>query len=145
MRTLLLSMLVAAAAHADPMPVVQAADFHWKPKEALPAGAFGAVLRGDPTKGAYDFVGKFPDKYSVPLHSHTNECVVVMLGGTMVIGRAHEPDVAIAEHGLFVLPAQMAYTAHCEHACMFLVHGDKPFDIVYADPKQDPRKLTRQP
>ncbi len=142
MRHLLLVLLAASAAHADPDPmrVTQLADAPWKPKEALPHGAFGAVLRGDPAHGDYDFLGKFPAKYTVPRHLHTNEVVVVMLKGTMVIGREGLPDVAVAEHGLFVLPAKLVYTAHCEAACMFLVHGEKPFDIIYADAKDDPRR-----
>jgi len=140
--TLVIAAHVAAAdvAKTDPMLVVNATDFHWKPKDALPPGATGAVLRGDPAKGAYDFVAKFPDKFTVPMHSHTNEMTVVMLEGTMVIGRAKMPDVSIEKTGLFVLPAKMAYTAHCEAACMFLVHGQKPFDIIYANPSDDPRK-----
>jgi hypothetical protein len=146
MRTIIALSLVlgAAIAHADtdPMPVVQAADLQWKAKEALPPGAFGAVMRGDPAKGEYDFVGKFPAQYTVPMHLHTNDVVVVMLDGSMTIGRSGRPDVTIAPHGLFVLPAKMPYTAHCESACTFLVHGDRPFDIIYSDPKDDPRKKT---
>jgi hypothetical protein len=129
-----------ALAGPDPTLSINSSDFHWKAKEALPPGAFGAVLRGDPAKTAYDFVAKFPDKFTVPMHSHTNEMVVVMLEGTMVIGRANQPDLSIAKDGLFVLPAKLAYTAHCEAACMFLVHGEKPFDIIYSNPKDDPRK-----
>ncbi|MBV8762948.1 MAG: hypothetical protein JO257_37025 [Deltaproteobacteria bacterium] len=139
MRTLLLLLAFTATAAADPFPVANPSDFHWKPKEALPPGATGAVLRGDPTKGDYDFVAKFPAKYTVPLHSHTNECIVVMRKGAMTIGRTGEKDVTIDEGGLFVLPAKMVYTAHCTAACEFLVHGTAPFDILYADPKDDPR------
>jgi len=141
-----LSVLVVArvatadVAQTDPMLVVNTTDFHWKPKDALPPGATGAVLRGDPAKGAYDFVAKFPDKFTVPMHSHTNEMTVVMLEGTMVIGRPKKPDVSIAKDGLFVLPAKMAYTAHCETSCTFLVHGQKPFDIIYTNANDDPRK-----
>lgn len=147
---LLLSVLLLAigatpvaagdSGQTDPMLVVNSTDFHWKPKDALPPGATGAVLRGDPAKGAYDFVAKFPDKFTVPMHSHTNEMTVVMLEGTMVIGRPKKPDVSIAKDGLFVLPAKMAYTAHCETACTFLVHGQKPFDIIYTNASDDPRK-----
>ncbi len=141
-RLLLVSCMVAAAsvASADPMLAINPAEFHWKPKDALPPGASGAVLRGDPAKTAYDFVAKFPDHFTVPMHTHTNEMVVVMLEGTMVIGRTGEKDVAIEKGGLFVLPAKMAYTAHCEAACTFLVHGEKPFEIIYSNPKDDPRK-----
>jgi hypothetical protein len=144
MRTLLLLLVLATPAAADPLAVANPADFHWKPKDALPPGAQGAVLRGDPAKGDYDFIGKFPAKYTVPMHSHTNECIVVMRKGTMTIGRAGEKDVAIREGGLFVLPAKLAYTAHCETGCEFLVHGTLPFDIIYADPKDDPRAKAKK-
>ena len=139
MRTLLVTVLLVGSAAADPLAVMAPADLHWKPKDALPPGAYGAVLRGDPAKGDYDFVGKFPAKYTVPMHSHTNECVVVMRKGAMTIGRTGQADVTVPEGGLFVLPAKLAYTAHCEAACEFLVHGTAPFDIVYENPKDDPR------
>jgi len=43
---------VATAASDGPkMTVVQPADRHWKPKTALPPGAFGANLWGDPASG----------------------------------------------------------------------------------------------
>lgn len=139
MRSIVMLLVLTAAAAAGPFPVANPADFHWKPKDALPPGASGAVLRGDPAKGDYDFVAKFPAKYTVPPHSHTNDCVVVMRKGAMTIARAGEKDVTIAEGGLFVLPAKLVYTARCATACEFLVHGNAPFDIIYADPKDDPR------
>jgi hypothetical protein len=139
--TLVLAVLASTAA-AEPLVAVNPADAHWKPKEALPPGAFGATLRGDPTKGDYDFIGKFPAKYTVPMHWHTSECVVVMRRGAMTIGRAGEKDQTIAEGGLFVLSAKLAYTAHCEAECEFLVHGTAPFDIIYSKPEDDPRKKS---
>jgi uncharacterized protein DUF861 len=140
MRTLLVLAVLAGTASADPVTFVNPADFHWKPKDALPPGAVGAVLRGDPAKGDYDFLGKFPASYTVPLHAHTNECVVVMRKGAMTITPASGKPVTIAEGGLFVLPAKLAYVARCDRPCEFLVHGSAPFDIVYSDPKDDPRK-----
>lgn len=147
--TLLLALALLPAAIADAgtesgaLPVVNPTDFHWKKKDALPPGAYGAVLRGDPATGDYDFAGKFPDRYTVPLHYHTNEVVVVMVKGSMTIGRPQQVDVTIVEGGLFVLPARLAYTAHCEKACTFLVHGARPFDIIYSNPKDDPRLVQR--
>ncbi len=145
MHKLGLLLALTATAAADPMAVVNPTDFHWKPKDALPPGAMGAVLRGDPAKGDYDFIGKFPAKYTVPMHFHTNDCVVVMRKGAMTIGRAGQPSVTIGEGGLFVLPAKLAYTAHCEAACEFLVHGTAAFDIIYSDGKDDPRRSARLP
>jgi hypothetical protein len=127
------------AAASGGMQVLNPGDLHWKPKDALPPGAFGATLRGDPHAGDYDFVGKFPAKYTVPLHYHSNDCYVVMLKSAMVISRPGQADVEIAEGGYFSLPARMQYTAHCEAECTFLVQGEKPFDIIYADQRDDPR------
>jgi len=130
---------IAAADGDDPMLVQNPGGFHWKPKDALPPGAFGAVVHGDPTKGDYDFFGRFPDGFTVPLHTHTNDCSVVMVKGSMVIARPGRADVEIGEGGYFLLPGKMSYVARCQKACTFLVHGDKPFDIIYLDPKDDPR------
>ena len=138
------SLATAVALAASPAPagdvvVVNPSDFHWKPKDALPPGATGAVVRGDPSKGDYDFFARFPAGFTVPMHTHTNDCVVIMTQGSMVIGRADKPDAVIDEGGLFVLPAELYYTAHCEKECAFLVHGAKPFDIRYARKEDDPR------
>jgi hypothetical protein len=137
---LLTALPLAAHAEVDPMPVANPGDLHWKPKEALPPGAFGAVVAGDPAKGNYDFIGKFPKGYAVPSHYHTNDCSVVMLRGSMVIARAGQPDREIVEGGFFVLPARMAYVARCAEGCTFLVHGSLPFDIIYSRAEDDPRR-----
>lgn len=131
--------VVTAASDGPKMTVVQTAERHWKPKPALPPGAFGANLWGDPATGPYGFVGKFPLNFRVPLHSHTNDVRVVMLKGNMVISYPGEPDVEIAEGGYFLLPAKRAYVATCAKGCEFLAFDQLPFDIIYADPKDDPR------
>jgi hypothetical protein len=128
----------------DPMPVANPSDFHWKPKETLPPGANAAVVYGDPKVGSYDFFGKFPAKYTVPMHWHSNDCMVVMMKGSMVIGRDKMADVEIKEGGFFMLPGKMRYTAHCAKECIFLVHGAQPFDIFYANPKDDPRNAAKK-
>jgi hypothetical protein len=138
--TLCLVAVPLFAAAPEPMIVAQYGALQWHPKEALPPGAFSSAVRGDPGKGAYDFIAKFPAHYTVPEHSHTNEVWVVMLKGAMTISRQGAPDVTIAESGFFSLPAKMHYVAHCEAECSFLVHGDLPFDLIYANEKDDPRK-----
>jgi hypothetical protein len=125
------------------MPVVNPSDMHWKPKTTLPPGANATVLYGDPAVGNYDFYGKFPAKYTVPMHWHTNDCSVVMMKGAMTIQRDGEKDVVIKEGGFFMLPAMMQYVAKCPTGCTFLVHGEKPFDIFYRNPKDDPRNKKK--
>jgi hypothetical protein len=40
---------------------------------------------------------------------------------------------------LLLLPGLVHYAAKCAQPCTFLAWGEKPFDILYADPKDDPR------
>ena len=132
------------SAAAAGFPILNPAQLAWKPKDALPPGAHGAVVRGDPHEGPYAFFGRFPARFVVPMHWHTNDVAVVMTKGSMVI----EPDggapQSIEEGGYFFLPGQMRYVATCARPCTFLVWGEKPFDILYADPKDDPRKQARK-
>jgi len=122
------------------MIVANPDSLHWKAKEALPKGAFGAVVHGDPAKGDYDFIARFPAHYTVPEHFHTNEMFVTMLKGSMTLARAGQPAVTVLEGGFFSLPAGMRYVARCEKECTFQVHGAQPFDLLYVDEKDDPRK-----
>jgi hypothetical protein len=123
----------------DPMVVLNPDQLNWQPKKTLPPGANAAVAYGDPSTGSYDFYGKFPAKYTVPMHWHTYDCNVVMIKGSMTIKRDNTPDKKIEQGGFFMLPGMMKYVAYCPKECIFLVHGEKPFDIFYADPKDDPR------
>jgi hypothetical protein len=70
------AMLLATALVA-PFPVINPAQLAWKPKDALPPGAHGALVRGDPHTGPYAFFGRFPARFTVPMHWHTNDVAVV--------------------------------------------------------------------
>jgi hypothetical protein len=48
--------------------------------------------------------------------------------------------VTVEEGGFLFLPARLPYTASCPDGCVFLVHGERGFDIVYRDGKDDPRR-----
>ena len=140
-----------AAAGADTLAgkqqwvTLNPADLHWKLKDTLPqkpSPAHAAVVWGDPPKGAYAFFGKFPAGFTVPLHWHTNEVLVVMAKNSMVITPDGGAPREIIEGGFFSLPAGMKYVARCAQECVFLAWGDKPFDIFYANPQDDPRKSS---
>jgi len=121
-------------------------EFHWKVKAALPqkpSPAHGATVWGDPQNGDYALFGKFPAGFTVPLHWHTNELLVVMIQNSMVITPEGGAPREIVQGGFFSLPAKMKYTAHCMEQCVWLGWGEKPFDIVYADPKDDPRNAPK--
>jgi hypothetical protein len=115
------------------------ADLEWRPKETLPPGASAALLNGDLAVGPYDFIGKFPAAYEVPLHWHTHAVEVVLLEGRMIITPDGGKSAAVEPHGFIHLPAQLRYTAACPQGCTFLVHGVMPFDIHYVRAEDDPR------
>jgi hypothetical protein len=129
----------------QPWVVMNPADLHWKVKDTLPqkpSPAHSAVAWGDPAKGAFAFFGKFPSGFTVPMHWHTNEVLVVMMKNSMVITPEGEAPREIKEGGFFSLPAKMKYVAQCAQECVFLAWGDKSFDIFYKNPKDDPRNAT---
>jgi len=55
--------------------------------------------------------------------------MVVIMKGSMIIGREAMNSVEIKEGGFFMLPAGMRYTAHTAKECTFLVWGSNSFDI----------------
>jgi hypothetical protein len=118
-------------------------NFIWVAKEALPEGAYGTVVQGDPNAGEYAFLARFPKGFRVPLHWHSNDVHVLINSGSMrIIGR--NGVVRVVEAGGFLtLPARHQYVAECEEGCSFLAYGSKPFDIIYFDPKDDPRLVRR--
>jgi len=129
--------------------VINPGEFQWKKMDALPLrpepGAFGVTVLGDPNKnGDYAKFVRWPAKFTVPSHWHTNDVYVVMIKGSMVIKRQGKADVAINEGGFFYLPAKLKYVATCDNECSFLVWGSKAFDIFYANPSDDPRKQAKK-
>ncbi len=53
-------------------------------------------------------------------------------------------DTASVYRHAYGRSGQMRYVAKCARPCTFLAWGEKPLDILYADPKDDPRKQTRK-
>ena len=109
----------------DSMIVKNLQNLQWQPKKTLPPGAMSAIVYGDPTKGNYDFYGKFPKNYTVPSHWHTFDCMVIILKGSMTIKKRVQnfADTTIEQGGFFTLPGKMRYVAYCSEECIFLVHG----------------------
>jgi hypothetical protein len=138
----LLAAAVALPALAEPMqPLLSArpGELEWHAKEALPAGAYGAVAHGDPATGEYAFYGLFPERFVVPPHWHSHDVDVLVLEGVMVIERPGQRTVTLPPRAFLRLPAGQAYTAKCLRGCLFLAWGNRPFDIHYVDLADDPR------
>ena len=116
--------------------VKSAADMNFA---GLPGGPPGPVLSplwGDPTKGAYGAIEKFPAGFSVPLHSHSADHKVVLISGTWIHGEPGKPDVKIPAGSYLFQPANKKHTTACDAAseCMFFIESSGKFDIKMPAP-----------
>jgi quercetin dioxygenase-like cupin family protein len=146
--------LSAAAALAFPSPspaadrhhtVVAADAITWGPAPAsLPPGAQAAVLLGNPAKeGPFVLRLKFPAGFVVPPHRHSKDEFVTVIAGRFGVAagekleRGASPQLPPAS---FVhLPAGMAHYAWVDGEAVVQINGVGPFDVMYVDPKDDPR------
>ena len=111
----------------------------------LPAGAKMAVVSGDPGKaGAFVIRAKFPAGYAVPAHHHPTAERVAVLSGRLGYGmsdklnKAKMKALTAGQH--VVMKAGMNHWVFAQRPTEIQVSGKGPFQIVYVDPKDDPRK-----
>jgi quercetin dioxygenase-like cupin family protein len=111
---------------------------------SLPAGAQMAVVRGDPgKKGMFTVELKMPADYAVPAHSHPTSETLKVLSGKLHYGMSDKLDLAHAKtltagHTV-TMKAKMNHWVHAPAPATVQVSGMGPFQITYADPKDDPR------
>jgi hypothetical protein len=118
----------------------------WGPAPpGLPAGAQIAVLTGDPRKPVpYVLRAKLPDGYRVPPHWHPTDENVTVLKGTLMVGKGEkfsaDSSAALTPGSFARMPRGMRHFAWTKGETIIQVHGVGPFDIVYVNPEDDPRK-----
>ncbi len=109
----------------------------WVDAPNAPPGVKEVVLWGDPTKGRFGVMEKFPAGFSAPLHSHSATLRLVIISGTVIHGPEGKPEVRLPAGSYLVDPAGYKHTTACDKAseCVFFMEGDGKFDIVMADKK----------
>src|SRR5437660_9275303 len=137
------ALLVAAPAQAKH----RAAHMKWMAgPPGLPAGSTFAVVSGDPGKAAmFTIRAKLPANYAVPPHHHaTDEKVSVKSGGPLAYGMGDKVNPASA--GSLTKGYHITMQSGMNHwvvapagGATVQVSAMGPFQIVYADPKDDPR------
>ena len=142
--------IVGVAAHGqahNPHHTVVPGDaIKWGPAPpSLPPGAQAAMLLGSPAKeGPFVLRLKFPAGFLLPPHRHSKDEFVVLLSGKLTIQHGDKVDRASLKGlppGTFIhLPAGMSHYLWAETEAVVQVNGVGPFDVVYIDPKDDPRK-----
>jgi hypothetical protein len=148
MRKLLFLSVVALLAATPAAAKHHAGAMKWMDGTAvgLPAGAKLAVVSGDPSKEG-DFVvrAKFPANYTVPPHHHpTDEMVRVLSAGSLTYGmgdKVNSASSATLTKGYHVtMQSGMNHWVTTTEPLEIQVSGKGPFQIVYANPADDPRK-----
>lgn len=135
--------LHASGAHHT---VVSADAVQWGPAPAsLPRGAQAAALLGSPAKeGPFVLRLKFPAGFVVPPHRHSKDEFVTVISGGFAIASGEKLDRsagrALPPASFVHLPAGMAHYAWTEVETVVQINGTGPFDVVYVDPRDDPRK-----
>lgn len=112
---------------------------------SLPPGAQGAALFGAPAKpGPFVLRLKFPAGFVVAPHRHSQDEFVTVLSGKIAFGAGEKVDRASLKAlppGSFVhLPAGMPHYVVTFEDTVLQVNAMGPFDVIYVDPKDDPRK-----
>jgi quercetin dioxygenase-like cupin family protein len=144
-RLFLLTISVLLAGSASGISAKSAALKWMDGPPGLPSGSKFAVVSGDPGKeGTFVIRAKFPAGYTVPAHHHPTDERVAVLSGRIGYGMSDKLDKAKAKtlsagHHV-VMKADMNHWVIARRPTTIEVRGKGPFQIVYVDPKDDPRK-----
>jgi quercetin dioxygenase-like cupin family protein len=111
---------------------------------SLPSGAQMAVVSGDPgKKGMFTLRLKMPADYAVPAHHHPTDEHVSVVSGKIGYGMGDKLDrhaaKSLAPGNRVSMKAGMNHWVFANAPAVIQVSGMGPFEITYADPKDDPR------
>jgi quercetin dioxygenase-like cupin family protein len=112
---------------------------------SLPPGAQAAALLGSPAKeGPFVLRLKFPAGFVIPPHRHSKDEFVTVISGKFAITSGEKVDrkslKALPPQSFVHLPAGMPHYAWAEVETIVQINGTGPFDVIYLDPKDDPRQ-----
>jgi len=147
------ALSACAAVGADTkMVMLQPDTLQWGdpvlPGSSIPAfekGAKVAVLQGVPGQAGPVVVRlKFPANFVVAPHWHTTDEIITVLAGTLHAGMGDQLDLekslAFQTGAFVVMPAKHHHFAWTQEETVVEIHANNPFDIVYVNPADDPRK-----
>jgi quercetin dioxygenase-like cupin family protein len=138
--------LLSFGAAAQHHTVIPADDIRWGAAPAsLPPGAQAAALLGAPGKeGPFVLRLKFPAGFVIPPHRHSKDEFVTVIAGRVAITSGEKVERAavkfVPQSSFVHLPAGMPHYLVAEVESIVQINGTGPFDVVYIDPLDDPRK-----
>ena len=126
--------------------MVRPDDVKWGPAPpVLPAGAQAALISGDPSKAVpYVIRVKLPDGYKIPPHWHPTDENVTVIQGTFMAAKGDkfsaDASEALPAGSFVIMPREMRHFAWAKGETIVQVHGIGPFEFIYVNPADDPRK-----
>jgi quercetin dioxygenase-like cupin family protein len=128
-----------APGNAQPMKIVQAKDVPWEDAPGMVKGVKTVLQYGDPAKGPYIILLKFPKDLPNPPHYHSADEAVTILSGTMITGegeKVHEASgKVVPAGGYFMIPGKTAHWGRATEDVVLNRLGNGPRDIFYFEKK----------
>jgi quercetin dioxygenase-like cupin family protein len=124
---------------SQPIKIVQAKDAPWEEAPGMVKGVKTVLQYGDPAKGPYIILLKFPKDIFNPPHYHTADEAVTILSGTMVTGEGEKADESTGKvvdaGGYFIIPGKTAHWGRAKEDVILTRLGNGPRDIFYFEKK----------
>ena len=146
MRTIVAAAAMLIAAGTGAQAQTNSSELKWGPAPpAFPAGAEMAVLSGDPGKaGPFAVRIRVPAGFKVPAHSHPTDEFVTVISGEISLGMGDKLDQANGKKldagGFAEAKAGMNHYVWTGSGAVVQVNSEGPFEMIYANPADDPRK-----
>lgn len=127
---------------------MKADDLQWvDAPPGLPPSAQVAILSGDPAKNTvFTMRAKLPAGYRIRPHTHPADEHVTVVQGSFLMGLGgtfDENNMQEFPAGSFMVMAKgTQHFAMAREETIIQLHGQGPWDIIYVNPSDDPRKQS---
>lgn len=109
------------------------AETKFSPFPGLPSCTPGAVMSGDPAKGASIILAKADSGCTVPWHWHSATEHLMMVKGEARLDMKSGKPITLRDGGYARLPGKHVHQFVCTRSCVFYVHSDGALDIHYVN------------
>ena len=117
----------------DKPAYVQSATNKFMNFPAIPKCTLGAVVSGDPSKGAAVLQLKSTSGCVIPWHWHTSNENLMFVSGAAKVEMKDGTPVTLRAGDYLSLPSKHVHQFTCVAACKLFLAIDAPFDIHYVD------------
>jgi quercetin dioxygenase-like cupin family protein len=121
-----------------------AGDMKWEATPGAPPDVKGVTLWGDPTKGPYGGIQKFPPGFSAPLHTHSSDLHAVVISGTFLVAPEGGTDNKLPAGSYEFIPSTFKHTTKCDTGaeCIVFIETKGKFDVK---PVGEAKKAAEKP